>query len=56
MKRETYIMLTADEGKVLTNGSVYGRVIALGKGDNPADYYEISDREYKAVLQEEETV
>ena len=28
-------MLTADEGKILTNGETYGRVVALGSGDTP---------------------
>ena len=53
MKQQTYIMLTADEGKILTNGSVYGKYIALGNGDNPENYYEITEEEYQAHLDEE---
>ena len=32
MTQQTYIMLQADEGKILTNGETYGRVVALGSG------------------------
>lgn len=50
MKQENYIMLTADEGKILTDGEVYGKIIALGKGDGPERYHEITVREYEAFL------
>ncbi len=45
MKTENYIMLKADEGKVLTNGEVYGKTILLGNGDNAENYHEITDEE-----------
>ena len=51
MKQNTYIMLEADEGKILTDGSVYGRVISLGNGDSPDNYHEITEEEYKKVLE-----
>lgn len=54
MKQETYIMLTADEGKILTDGKVYGRVIALGNGYSPENYHEITVGEYEKILAEEE--
>lgn len=50
MKQENYIMLTADEGKILTNGEVYGKIIALGKGDSPERYREITVGEYENIL------
>lgn len=50
MKQEHYIMLTADEGKILTDGEVYGKIIALGKGDSPENYHEITVAEYEAFL------
>ena len=50
MKQENYIMLTADEGKILTDGEVYGTIIALGKGDSPENYHEITVAEYEAFL------
>ena len=54
MTQQTYIMLTADEGKILTNGSVYGKYIALGKGDKAENYYEITEEEYLKLLEEAE--
>lgn len=53
MKTENYIMLKADEGKVLTNGEVYGKVIVLGNGDKPENYHEISDEEYWEIQSNE---
>ena len=54
MKTENYIMLKADEGKVLTNGEVYGKVIVLGNGDVAENYREITQEEYICILKEEE--
>ena len=50
MKQENFIMLTADEGKILTDGEVYGKIIALGKGDSPERYHEITVEEYENIL------
>lgn len=50
MTKETYIMLKADEGKVLTNGEVYGRIIALGSGDSADNYHEITEEEYNSIV------
>lgn len=50
MKQQTYIMLTADEGKILTNGETYGRVVALGSGDSPDNWHEVDKAEYDAYL------
>lgn len=49
MKQNTYVMLTADEGMILTNGKVYGKIIVLGNGDSAENYREISDEEFRAV-------
>ena len=54
MKTENYIMLKADEGKVLTNGQVYGKTILLGKGDKAENYHEITDEEYWELQAESE--
>lgn len=54
MKTENYIMLKADEGKVLTNGEVYGKLIILGNGDKPENYHEITDEEYWELTAESE--
>lgn len=53
MQTKTYVMLTADEGMILTNGEVYGKVIALGNGDAPENYREISQADYDAFLAEQ---
>ena len=50
MQQQSYIMLTADEGKILTNGETYGRVIALGNGDSPDNWREVNEAEYDAYL------
>lgn len=54
MKKYTTVTIVADEGKVLTNGDIYGKVIALGKGDSVDNYYEITDEEYNAIMAERE--
>ena len=52
MKKRTVIF--ADEGKVLTNGTVYGTQIFLAVGENESDYHEITEAEYNSILVEEE--
>ena len=48
--------LTADNGKVLTNGEAYGKEIFLGKGDKPENWHEITEEEYNSILAEQEEV
>lgn len=48
--------LTADEGKVLTNGTVYGKVIHLGVNDSESNWYEITEEEYAKISAESEEV
>ena len=43
--------IVADAGKILTNGEIYGRVIALGVGDNVENYHEITEAEYEKMLE-----
>ena len=42
--------LTADEGKVLTNGEAYGKEIYLGIYDSAENWHEITDAEYEEIL------
>lgn len=37
--------LVADEGKVYTNGTVYGKTIDLGVSDSSDNWYQISENE-----------
>ena len=46
--------LYANEGKVLTNGTTYGRQIILACGETGEDYYEITEAEYEKILKEQE--
>jgi hypothetical protein len=48
------IILYAEEGKVLTDGTTYGKVIHLAEDISPYLFYEITDEEYQKVLEVEE--
>lgn len=50
----TRVILYADEGKVLTNGEIYGKQINLAEGMSDDRFYEITEAEYKVHLKEEE--
>ena len=50
---EKRVVLYADNGKVFTNGTDYGKIIYLADGVNPDDYYEITDEEYNKILEEQ---
>ena len=54
MKSRT--ILRANDGKVLTNGTTYGRVIYLAEGDDGSKHYEITEAEYDAIVAERNTV
>ena len=49
-------MLTiyADEGKILTNGETYGKIIHLAVGMDASGYYEITEAEYQKMQEENE--
>lgn len=48
------VKLTASIGMVLTNGVAFGTTVYLGKNDDAANWYEITEEE-AARLQEEVT-
>lgn len=53
MKTETIkqIILTADEGMYLTNGETYGKTVVLPETANTNDWYEITEEEYKSIVE-----
>jgi hypothetical protein len=50
---KTKITLIADEGKILTNGKIYGRIIFLADGMSEDGFHEISEDEYQKMLEAE---
>lgn len=42
--------LIAEEGMMLTDGTNFGKIIYLGKNDNPDNYWEITEQEYMAIV------
>ena len=58
MKKETItqIILKADDGKVLTDGETFGKIVILPESANADDWYEISETEAEAKFGEGENV
>ena len=48
----TRILLNADEGKVLTDGEIYGKHIYLEDGREASEFYEITEEEYNEAMNE----
>lgn len=48
-------IIKADEGKILTNGTVYGTEIILSDTDSVQDYREITCEQYEEITASEET-
>lgn len=48
------IVLTADEGMVLTNDTDYGKEIWLAEGADPTAYHQITEAEYNAIAESEQ--
>ena len=43
-------VIYADEGKILTNGEIYGRQIFLAEGVSEKDFREIPEEEYEEII------
>ena len=48
---EERIVLTADEGMVLTDGKTFGKVVWLAVGVDPSTFYQITEAEFNAVFE-----
>ena len=46
-------VLYAKQGRVLTDGETYGKVIYLAEGADPDKYREITEEEYERILAEQ---
>ena len=47
-------ILIANEGKVLTNGEIYGKVIYLAEGVDESNFYEITEQKYEQIMLEDD--
>lgn len=50
---KTRTILYADNGKILTNGEVYGKQIFLAEGDSGLSYYEIDEKDYQEKIEKQ---
>lgn len=48
-------VLTADEGYILTDGNIYGKVIYLAEDRSENEFSEISEAEYEEMLKQDES-
>lgn len=53
IKTITIDVLKADEGKILTDGSVYGKTIYLAANRNADEFYEITEEKYEEFRADE---
>ena len=48
------VILRATQGKILTDGKIYGKTIYLAKGMDGSNFYEITEEEYQEIRAKEE--
>lgn len=46
--------IKATDGKILTNGEIFGRTIILAEALNESDFYEITEEEFETLQMGEE--
>ena len=47
-------ILTADSGKVLTNGEAFGKTVRLGRCGKAENWHEITEEQYEQIMKEQE--
>ena len=47
-------VLKSDNGKILTDGTIYGRMIYLAKNRSPEEFHEITEAEYEEIQKQNE--
>lgn len=47
-------VLTAEKGKLLTNGEAFGKTVRIGRCGNASNWHEITESEYEKILKEQE--
>lgn len=53
---KTRTVIYADEGKVLTDGEIYGVQIFLAEGQSADNFHEITEEEYEEITKLENEV
>lgn len=56
MEIKNVTILYAGEGMMLTNGNAYGKTVALGAGDSPENWHEITMEEYQNIFETEDVL
>ena len=56
MKTFTRTVLIADEGKMLTDGEIYAKILELGDWDKAENYHEITTEEYDEIMSKNEEI
>lgn len=54
MKKSIRIVLSADEGMILTDGKTYGTTVLLGEGRSAEEFCEITEEEYAEIVAKSE--
>ena len=56
IEKITKIILSADEGKIVTDGKNYDKLLVLPVGVTEEGFYEITEEEYQAIMAERDGV
>ena len=48
------VVLTADEGMMLTDGETFCKIIHLGSNRSESEFWQITEEEYQAIMETQE--